>query len=396
MRVAVVIQRYGLEVNGGAELHCRLVAEHMAKHWDLEVLTTCAIDYTTWTDVYPPGVSEINGVRVRRFRVDYPRTLSLFGHLHDAVFSDRNCPELEERWIREQGPHSSDFLRYLDEEGDRYDLFVFFTYLYGLTFFGLPKVADRAILVPTAHDEPPFYLSIFQPLLKQPRAFLFNTPEEEELVRARVGSPVSGEVVGLGIDLPGAVDPEPFVTRHRPRLPKPYMLYLGRIDQPKGCRELFEYFIRYCSEHPSRDLQLALVGQAIIDIPHHPSIVHLGFLEEEEKLMALAGAELLVMPSPFESLSMVMLEAWSVGTPVLANAQCKVLEGQCQRSGGGFVYDDYSSFKRELDRLMDDSALRQELGARGRTFVTDRYAWDQVEQAYLKWGERVAGGVRVG
>src|SRR5262249_39261861 len=147
MKVAFVVQRYGLEVNGGAELHCRQVAERMAKYWDVEVLTTCAIDYMTWQNEYPPGLTVVNGVAVQRFPVDGPRDVAAFSRLSASVLAGGASRNAELRWMQAQGPFSSALLDYLQRHHQTYDLFIFFTYLYASTFFGLPLVADRSILV---------------------------------------------------------------------------------------------------------------------------------------------------------------------------------------------------------------------------------------------------------
>lgn len=183
MKVAFVVQRYGLEVNGGSEFLCRIIAERMNRHWDLEILTSCAVEYTTWEDFFPPGLSEVNGVKVRRFRVDYPRSSLLFNRFSNIAYSGQASLTVQSRWTQEQGPYSSDFLRFLETDGNRYDVIFFFTYLYGFTVLGLPKVANRSILIPTAHDEPPFHLPIFQSLFSKAQALLFQTPEERFSVK---------------------------------------------------------------------------------------------------------------------------------------------------------------------------------------------------------------------
>jgi glycosyltransferase involved in cell wall biosynthesis len=387
MNVAFVVQRYGTEICGGSEQLCRQVAERLARHVAVEVLTTCAADYMTWQDVHDPGLSFVNGVPVRRFRVDYPRTVPLFNHLCEAVFSEKSCPELEQRWAREQGPYSSDFLRFLKTDGERFDVFIFFTYAYGLTFFGLPRVAERSLLVPTAHDEPAFHLPIYRSLFAQPRGFIFSTAEEQSLVLQKFGLTTPSVVIGIGIDERQNGDSAVVPDRYRDRVRQPFLLYLGRIDEAKGCRQLLEYFIRFRAEHPETSLQLVLAGKALMEIPPHPDIVVLGFLEEEEKLQVLAAAQLLIMPSLYESLSIVVLEAWSVGVPVLVNGRCRVLSGQCRRSGGGMEYSAYDDFKRELIHLARMPSFGREVGERGRRFVQANYAWPVVERKYLEWTE---------
>ena len=389
MKIAFVVQRYGVEICGGSEQLCRQVAERLSRHREVEVLTSCATDYMTWQDVYQPGLSTVNGVPVRRFRVDYPRTVPLFNHLCEAVFSEKNCPELERRWVREQGPYSSDFLRYLEAEGRRFDVFIFFTYAYAFTFFGLPRVAGRSILVPTAHDEPAFHLPIYRSLFTQPRALLFNTAEEQNLVLQKFSLTTPNAVAGIGIDEMQKPETEAVPLRFRDRVRPLFLLYLGRIDEAKGCSQLLENFLRFRREHPELSLQLVLAGKALMEIPSHPDVLPLGFLDEEAKRQVLAAARLLIMPSSYESLSIVVLEAWSLGVPVLVNGNCAVLRGQCRRSGGGLEYSDYEEFRSAVLRFVQEPALGRQLGERGRRYVRENYAWQVVEGTYLQWAERV-------
>ena len=86
MKLAVVVQRYGADINGGAELHARYIAEHLARHAQVEVFTTCARDYITWKNELPPGEETVNGVRVRRYRVSQPRDKKDFGKRSQIVF----------------------------------------------------------------------------------------------------------------------------------------------------------------------------------------------------------------------------------------------------------------------------------------------------------------------
>ena len=149
-------------------------------------------------------------------------------------------------------------------------------------------------------------------------------------------------MVGVGSALPAALDPQGF--RQRSGLAGAFMIYVGRIDENKGCRQLFDFFRRYRAETGSR-LQLALIGKAVLEIPSDAGIVHLGFLSDEEKWNALAASELLVMPSRLESLSMVTLEAWWAERPVLVNGKCEVLRGQSRRANAGLYYTSYDEFR---------------------------------------------------
>ena len=168
-RVAFVTQRYGAEVNGGAELHCRWMAEHMARHWDVSALTTCALDYITWDNHYPPGEERIGGVTVRRFPVAEPRDIERFNRLsEELVATPQPTIAQQEEWMRAQGPWSPALFDAIATAGERYDLFVFFGYLYAQSYFGLPRAPAPVIFAPLAHDEWPIRLSMWDPVFARP------------------------------------------------------------------------------------------------------------------------------------------------------------------------------------------------------------------------------------
>lgn len=386
MKVAFVVQRYGIEVNGGAELHCRQVAERMAKYWDVEVLTTCALDYMTWQNVYPPGLTAVNGVCVRRFPVDAPRDVPAFNRLSAMVFAGGAGRADELEWMKAQGPSSAGLLDHLHRHGHDYHFFIFFTYLYASTFFGLPLVASRSALVPTAHDEPPIYLDIYDRLFRLPKALIFNTPEEREFVNRRFGTHhILQDVIGVGLEEPSDFSADRFLDTHREQLEgKDFVLYAGRLDESKGCRELFSHFVRFRDDRGEHPLKLVLIGSIFMEIPKHPDILYLGFVSEREKFDAMVASKVVLVPSPYESLSMVALEAWQLGKPVLANGTCGVLRGQCIRSNAGLWYADYAEFREALALLLRDPQLRVRLGASGSVFVRRFYDWTLVESKYLR------------
>jgi glycosyltransferase involved in cell wall biosynthesis len=382
LRLAFVVQRYGLDIAGGAEYHCRLVAEHMARHAQVEVLTSCAADYITWANHYPEGVERLNGLPVRRFHVKRPRDPGRFADWSARVLKGPHTPADELRWLEEEGPLSPRLVRYCAEHRDDYDAFVFFSYRYYTTYHGLRAVADKALLVPTAEDDGVYRLGLFAPFFRAPRAVVWNSVEERSMIERAVGGvDVPGDVVGVGSALPERVDPEGFRRRHG--VSGPFLLYVGRIDENKGCRQLFDFFRRYRSEAAS-PLSLLLVGQPLLPPPSDPAIRALGFLPDADKWDALAACELLVMPSRYESLSMVTLEAWWAERPVLANAKCEVLRGQCQRSNAGLYYSSYDEFREALALLESRPELRRSLGRNGRRYFEAHYAWEVVERKYLE------------
>lgn len=390
MRIAFVVQRYGPEVNGGAELLCRWVAERLARHHETQVLTTCAQDYIRWENVYRPGEEEINGVRVRRFPVDRPRNWRRFQRLNHRVLTRPHALPDEIEWMRQQGPTTTRLLEAVEQERDGIDAFVFVTYLYFTTYFGLQIVPQRALLVPTAHDEPTLYLPLFRSVFHLPRHIVYNTDAEKDLVQRVFGNDrVPCSVVGTGVNVPPDVQGGRF--RHRTGIEGDFLLYAGRIDESKNVGELFETFARFKETHPSH-LKLVLMGRGISPIPQRDDVVALGFVPELDKFDAMQAAAAVVVPSRYESLSMAVLEAWTVETPVLVNATCQVLREQCARGNGGLAYAGYEEFALGLQTLLGSPRLRERLGRQGRAYVDEHYSWETVERKYLDAIEQVVAG----
>jgi len=375
-KIAVICQRYGLEVNGGAELYARVLAEQLSPYYEVEVLTTCAVDYTTWENFYPIGIHDVNGLPIRRFPVDCPRNPERFREVSEKMFADeRGNREYEELWIDEQGPYSSEFLRYLSENKDTYDVFLFVTYLYYLTVRGIGLVSDKSILIPTAHDEPPIYLDVYRDVFTAPRYLVFNTEEERDFVYGLFRNlQTPGGVFGLGIETPKGIDPQRF--REKFGLSN-YVVYVGRIDESKNCKVLFEDFLRYKERNPS-SLKLILMGKAVMEVPKHPDIVPLGFVSDEDKFDGMAGAKLLLLPSAFESLSLVVLESLALGVPVIVNGGCTVLKGHCQKSNAGLYYHNFYEFEGGLNYLFEHLEAYTALGQNGKQYIAKNYRWEVI------------------
>jgi glycosyltransferase involved in cell wall biosynthesis len=376
MRLAFVIQRYGLEVNGGAEMHCRLLAERLARRHQVEVFTTCALDYLEWRNHYPRGTAAVNGIPVHRFPVKRRRNARVFASLSNMVFHDRHSRAEEEDWVRENGPFSVELVKAVGKAAERFDYVLFYCYRYYHSYAGLPLVPGKAILVPTAEEDPAIGLEIFKPFFRSPRGIVYLTPEEQALVEgASDNRAVPSVVIGSGLDLP---EPDPaadFAATHG--LTRPFVLYVGRIDRMKGCLTLFAYFRKFVEESGAA-VDLVLAGRAAVPVPDHPNIKHVGFISEAEKVAALGQCRLVVIPSPYESLSVIALEAWKLGVPVLANARCRVLAGQCQRSNGGLFYYGYAEFAEALALLLGRPDVGRILGAQGRAYVDAEYSWERV------------------
>jgi glycosyltransferase involved in cell wall biosynthesis len=391
VKLAVVVQRYGADINGGAELHARYIAERLARHAQVEVVTTCARDYVTWRNELNPGLDSVNGIPVRRFPVRHEREPLDFGRRSRRVFDEPHSLADELAWLESEGPASPALVDYLARSAAAFDYILLFSYRYYHAWHAARRLAGKAVLVPTAERDPAIGLTMFGPVFRGVRGIMYNSYEERAMIQgATHNEHVPGVVVGVGSEVPARTDPARFRRRHK--INRPFAIYIGRIDANKGCSELFDYFLRYAVTFP-RGLDLVLVGKPIIPIPSHHRIHHLGFLPDEDKFDALAAADLLVMPSYFESLSMVALEAWALGRPVLANGRCDVLKGQCIRSNAGLYYESYEEFAETLYSLESNGPLHARLGRNGREFFTRHYAWPVIEGKYLDMFRQLERGV---
>lgn len=387
MNIGVVVQRYGADINGGAELHARYIAEHLSRHASVEVFTTCARDYVSWKNELPSGEERVNGIRVHRFPVAHERHPRDFGRRSIRVFEHRHSLADEIAWLDSEGPSSPALVRHVEQAASGLDFVILFSYRYYHAWHLGRRVASKAIVVPTAERDPAIGLSMFGPVFRGVRALMYNSPEERTMIQGAAGNTsVPGVVVGVGSDVPDRAEPERF--RRTFNMRRPFAIYIGRIDENKGCAELFSHFQRYASAFP-HGLDLVLIGSAILEIPKHPRIHHLGFANDRDKFDALAAADLLIMPSYFESLSMVALEAWGLGRPVLANGRCDVLKGQCIRSNAGLYYESYEEFVEALYSLESNGPLNARLGRNGREFFKRHYAWPVIERKYLDMFDRL-------
>jgi glycosyltransferase involved in cell wall biosynthesis len=387
MRIAVVSQRYGADISGGAELHARYIAERLAKHVHVEVLTTCATDYVTWRNSLPGGVESVHGITVRRFPTSRERDPDDFAKWSERVFEHKHSLRDELCWLDAEGPTSPELISYIRAHAATFDFLIFFSFRYYHSFHGARAVAGKAILVPTAERDGALGLAMFGPIFRGVRALMYNSFEERALIQGvSQNGDVPGVVVGVGSEIPEQTSAARF--RRKFDFRDRFAIYVGRIDENKGCAELFDFFQRY-SGAMAEGMHLVLIGNPIIAIPDHPRIHHLGFVSDQDKFDALSAAELLIMPSYLESLSMVALEAWALGKPVLANGKCDVLRGQCVRSNGGLYYESFDEFIETLKAIDMGPVLASSLGRNGRDYFNKHYTWPVIERKYLDILERL-------
>ncbi len=383
-RLAIVVQRYGREVGGGAESHARWVAQRLRGRFEVTVYTSTALDYVTWENHYAPGTEEFDGALVRRFPVEGGRDLELFNRYSRWIFAEPHRDADEERWLLLQGPVVPGLVEALRRDRTAHDIFLFFTYLYYPTVKGVAEVGRRAVLYPTAHDEPPIRLRLYRRLFAAPAAFMLNTEVERRFLerlfdlghRPRV-------VVGMGIDWPEP-DPDPAPTLERLGIGRPYALSFGRLTAGKGHDLVVKSFV----DSPV-DLDLVLFGTLEMELPDDPRVRHLGFISDEEKWAVIAGARFTVHPSPYESLSLALLESWAVGVPALVNAECAVLADHIERCGGGLAYRGGDDFVRQVEAFGADEERGGRMGEAGRGYVRSRYAAAEVADRYAEFLDRM-------
>lgn len=372
-KIAFVCQRYGLEVNGGAELLCRQFAEKLADIYSVEVLTTCAVDYLTWANEYPAGEEVINGVKVKRFPVDKKRNIVKFNNISGLVYNPNHSIEQEREWIDEQGPYCPELVCYIQKNHSEYKTVLFMTYLYYLTAVCLYNRIDNAILIPTAHDEPPIYLNYYKRVFLNPSGIIYNTAEEKRFVEKMFNNnSIPSIIAGAGVEVPD-------LNGHQSTKEKfgvdNYIVYAGRIDESKGCKTLFNYFGEYKKRY-SNDLKLVLIGKSVMEIPKRNEIIYLGFVSEEDKFLIIRDSFALVLASEFESLSLVVLESMAMKRPVLVNGKCDVLRGHCTRSNAGLYFTNYFEFEYTLNYLLKHPAEYKNMQDNGLKYVQDNYQWE--------------------
>jgi glycosyltransferase involved in cell wall biosynthesis len=381
VKVAFVTPRYGPEIAGGAEMAIRMLAERLAVRpgYEVEVLTTCASDSRTWADDYPPGSVELNGVDVHRFPSERGRDPRFDAFSGKVMANPHRIPVAQQReWVERQGPVSSGLLGAVGDTDA--DLCVFSPYLFHPTIHGVPAAKGRAVLHPAAHDEAPFRLPLLRPMMRELRGLVFYTHVERHLTERRFHTGATPQLVlGLGIE---EHDGDAGDARQAFGIgDSPYVVCVGRVDPSKGTTTLGRFFAAYKERHPG-PLKLVLVGQVVEAPPAHPDIVVTGLVPEALKWGALRGAEVHVTPSAYESFSLVVLESWVAGAPVLVNARCGATREHCERSGGGLWFEDYAHFEALLDRLLADAPLRSALVDRGRAYVDANFRWPVLIDRY--------------
>lgn len=376
--------RYGPDIVGGAETLCRLMAENLgANGARVHVLTTCARDHFTWRNEVSAGESVQNGVTVRRFPVsdarDQERWLALHGQI-DLGGPVDYAGQLE--WMG-NSVWSEEMLDAIADPSS-YDWIVAMPYLFGTSYWAVAERRERTCLIPCVHDEPHAWVPLVQQMLTSARGCLLNSRGEADLI-ARIAPGSQRRIVGIGYQ-PKARPPLAGVGSFCAArgIAPGYLLYAGRREAAKGVPLLFSHYAAYRRSRPDCP-PLALMGSGDCPIPRELSrhVVEFGYVPEDELDTAFAGASVLLHPSRLESLGMVLLEAWLVGTPALVNAESVVLSDHVQQSNGGLCFSDEDDFCSGLDRLLGDRHLREQMTENGARYVATEFSWQAVRGRFF-------------
>ncbi|MBL7662872.1 glycosyltransferase family 4 protein [bacterium] len=393
-KLVAVLPRYGKSLGGGAETLVYELLQALKNHPELvseiEVWTTCAIDHRTWANDLPAGQSIEEGIKVTRFAVS-ERNLELFIK-HELEMQSGKILAVDDQleWLT-NSVNSQDLYAHICNAGKDVDLILFAPYLFPTSFWGPFIYPEKSILIPCLHDEHYAYQTVFRALFKAVRGLIFNAQGEMELAQSLFALEHftdKSAVVGMGFT------PRHFPSAKTPSLlrDKPYLLYSGRKEQGKNLPLLIEYFETYRTTTGDSDLELILIGSGEVHFrPSLPGgVIDLGFVSEQEKLDLMAGALALCQPSLNESFSIVMMEAWLTGVPVLVHAHSVVPREHVVNSNGGLYFANSREFVAVVSKLKSDPLLQESLGQNGKKYVEQVYAWEAVierfSQALEKFG----------
>jgi glycosyltransferase involved in cell wall biosynthesis len=389
-KIAFIIPWYGDNIPGGAESLCRDVVKALLDSGvEVEILTTCVWQFTSdWNEnFHPERVTIERGVRVRRFEVR-PRDGYRFDQVNYKLMNNLPVTLEEEQVFVNEMINSPTLYEYIDRHRNEY-VYLFIPYMFGTTYWGSMVCPERSILIPCLHDEAYAHMSLFRQMCERVRGLLFNSIQEQHLAQQLYAlDPERLAVVGVPVSSAWNSNPARFKEKYGVF---DFFLYAGRADKGKGADMLVDFYCRYLDETNGRE-RLVFIGGGDVDIPqcYGSRIVKLGFLPVEDKHNAYGAAIALCVPSVMESFSIVMMESWLAGRPVVANAKCPVTTDFCLQSNGGLYFADYQEFREILALLTFDQPLAKGLGARGREYVLSNFQPKTVAARYLsaleQWG----------
>ena len=384
-KIGFVIPWYGEDIPGGAEMELREVATHLQRAgMDVEILTTCVREFSAdWNEnYYSAGTAVVEDIAVRRFPVRR-RDTAAFDRVNRRLMEGQHLSLQEEKTFVEEMVNSPQLYEYLKDASDDYALYVFIPYMFGTTYYGMQACPEKSVLIPCFHDEAYLYLRLFRQAYIQARGIIYNAMPEMELANKVYDFTTTEQIcMGIGMDTNICADADAF--RKAYRIQKPFLLYAGRKDAGKNVHTLLRYFAEYKQRHGDSDLQLVLIGGGSIEIPAsvRDDVYDLGFVSRQDKYDAMAAAELLCQPSHNESFSLVIMESWLCGRPVLVHSQCAVTRDFARRANGGLYFRNYFEFVGCVQYILTHPEQARTMGQNGGTFVRENFDWDVIVEKY--------------
>ncbi len=388
-KIGFVAPWYGEDISGGAETELRELAQHLSgADVPVEVLTTCVKSFRDDWNVnhHKPGLTVERGVPVRRFPVR-KRNAADFDAVNIKLIQGAGISPAEEETFCREMVNSPGLYKYICENKDDYGVFLFISYMFGTTYYGCQECLEKAVLIPCLHDESYAYMDVFRDVFSKVRGMVFNAEPERRLAERLFG--VSGEnfvTFGIGMDTDWTCDAGRF--RKKYGIEGPFMLYAGRKEAGKRVDVLVDYFARYKRRHDD-DLKLVMIGGGKVDIPDRRNILDLGFVDRQDKYDAYAAAELFCNPSEMESFSLVIMESWLAGRPVLVNGDCAVTRDFVHRTNGGLYYENYPEFDKCIEYMLSHRLIADQMGRNGGEYVRSHFAWDVIIGRYREYFERI-------
>ncbi len=388
MKTAFVIPFYGSDIGGGAETQCRRLAENLAQRGaDVEVLTTTLRDLATdWShNYYDPGIYTVNGVTVRRFLVN-PSDMEILAPINRKLMAREPVMIEEEIDYADNAVNSQLLYQFIGDNKKDY-VYFFIPYLFGVSLNGVSIAPEKSFLIPCLHDEGYAYMRITRRMFEKVSGVLFNSRAEMELAKDLYEGLVHTEpiLMGEGVDEASGADGARFREKYNLGS-DPFIVYVGRRDQTKNTPLLVDYFWRYRRLNPESNLRLVSMGSGCVPIPDDIAeyTLDLGFVSTADRRDAIAGATLLCQPSLMESFSLVMMESWLCGRPALVHSRCAATKEHALNSGAGMLFDSFEEFCAAVDTLLEDPALADEMGRRGRAYVRANFSWDVICGRFMK------------
>ena len=394
-KIGFVIPWYSEKIPGGAEMELRGLTTHLHESGvEVEILATCVKEFSSdWNvDYFSEGEDSVHGFTIRRFKVR-KRNVQEFDAVNFKLMNNQPITAEDEKIYISEMINSPDLCKYIEEHKDDYSVFVFIPYMFGTTYNGLQVCPEKSVLIPCFHDEPYIYMDIFKDVFEKIAGIVYNAKPEYELANKVFDlSATKQEVFGVGLDTDLTSDGNSF--REKFRINSPFILYAGRKDSGKNVDTLVKYFTEY-KKRTKSDLKLILIGGGEIELPHeltsNNEIIDLGFVDIQDKYNAQAAAELLCQPSKNESFSLVIMESWLCGRPVLVHNDCAVTKNFVKESNGGLYFSDYFEFEGCVNFILNNKEISGEMGENGRKYVCENFAWNVIVDKYMKFFGEVAG-----